>query len=95
MCAYRIVQEALTNAIKHAGPAHADVYLRWQADALELEVRDDGGGPVAHNSASGGHGLAGMRERAALYGGILDAGPGQRAGFTVRAHLPLSPERIP
>lgn len=94
LCAYRIVQEALTNAIKHAGPAHADVYLRWEADALELEVCDDGRGPIAQNHASGGHGLAGMRERAALYGGSLDAGPGDGAGFTVRAHLPLSMERV-
>jgi signal transduction histidine kinase len=94
LCAYRIVQEALTNAIKHAGPAHADVYLRWEPDALELEVRDDGRGPIAHNGASAGHGLAGMRERAALYGGTLDAGPGEGAGFRVRAHLPLSPERV-
>jgi signal transduction histidine kinase len=94
LCAYRIVQEALTNVIKHAGPAHADVYLRWAADALELEVRDDGRGPIAHDGASAGHGLAGMRERAALYGGNLDAGPGAGAGFTVRAHLPLIPERV-
>jgi signal transduction histidine kinase len=94
LCAYRIVQEALTNAIKYAGPAHADVYLRWEADTLELEVRDDGHGPVARNGASTGHGVVGMRERAALYGGNLDAGPGEEAGFTVRARLPLTPEGV-
>jgi signal transduction histidine kinase len=94
LCAYRIVQEALTNAIKHAGPAHAEVHLRWGSDELELEVRDDGRGSGDVNGASGGHGIAGMRERAALYGGTLDAGPRPGRGFTVRAHLPLSPERV-
>ncbi|HEY2771646.1 MAG TPA: sensor histidine kinase [Solirubrobacteraceae bacterium] len=92
LCAYRIVQEALTNAIKHAGPAHAEVHLRWAGDALELEIHDDGRGSGEVNGSSGGHGIAGMRERAALYGGTLDAGPGPGAGFTVRARLPLGLE---
>jgi signal transduction histidine kinase len=94
LCAYRIVQEALTNAIKHAGPAHAEVRLRWARDALDVEICDDGRGSGDVNGASAGHGIAGMRERAALYGGTLDAGPGTGRGFTVRAHLPLSPERV-
>ena len=94
LCAYRIVQEALTNAIKHAGPARAEVRLRWAREALEVEISDDGRGSGDVNGASGGHGIAGMRERAALYGGTIDAGPGPGRGFTVRAHLPLSPERV-
>jgi signal transduction histidine kinase len=94
LCAYRIVQEALTNAIKHAGPAQAEVRLRWAREALEVEISDDGRGWGDANGASGGHGIAGMRERAALYGGTIDAGPGPGRGFTVRAHLPLSPERV-
>ncbi|MDQ2896156.1 MAG: sensor histidine kinase [Actinomycetota bacterium] len=94
LCAYRIVQEALTNAIKHAGPAHAEVRLRWEHDALEVEISDNGCGSVDVNGASGGHGIAGMRERAVLYGGTLDAGPGPGRGFTVHAHLPLSRERV-
>ena len=93
LCAYRIVQEALTNAIKHAGPAHAEVRLRWARDALEVEISDDGRGAIDVNGASG-HGIAGMRERAALYGGTLAAGPDPGRGFSVRAHLPLSPERV-
>jgi signal transduction histidine kinase len=94
LCAYRIVQEALTNAIKHAGPAQAEVRLRWAGDWLEVEISDDGRGSGDINDAAGGHGITGMRERAALYGGTLDAGPSPGHGFTVRAHLPLSSERI-
>jgi signal transduction histidine kinase len=90
LCAYRIVQEALTNAIKHAGPARAEVRLRWGRDALDVEICDDGCGCGDANGSSGGHGIAGMRERAALYGGTLDARPAPDRGFTVRAHLPLS-----
>ena len=69
--AYRIVQEGLTNALKHAGPAHASVRLRYGERALELEVLDDGRGPAS--ASGGGFGLLGMRERAALYGGVLAA----------------------
>jgi signal transduction histidine kinase len=89
LCAYRIVQEALTNAIKHAGPAHAGVHLRWAPDSLELEVVDDGRGPAGAHSSGGGHGIAGMRERAGLHGGTIQAGAGGGGGFTVRARLPL------
>jgi signal transduction histidine kinase len=93
LCAYRIVQEALTNAIKHAGPASAEVRLRWAEDALELEISDDGRGPVAPDDG-GGHGIAGMGERAALHGGSIYAGASARGGFTVRARLPLVPELV-
>jgi signal transduction histidine kinase len=90
LCAYRIVQEGLTNALKHAGPARAEVVLRFVPRALEVEVRDDGRGVRDRKGNGPGHGLIGMRERVALYGGRLDAGPGERGGFVIRAHLPLS-----
>jgi signal transduction histidine kinase len=89
--AYRIVQEALTNTLKHAGPARACVTLRYRAQALELEVLDDGRG--APNVDGGGFGLVGMRERAALYGGALDAGPRPGGGYALRARLPLERAR--
>ncbi|HWY90417.1 MAG TPA: sensor histidine kinase, partial [Solirubrobacteraceae bacterium] len=92
LCAYRIVQEALTNAIKHAGPARAVVCLRWARDALELHILDDGHGPVSVDGFSGGHGIAGMRERAALHGGSIKVGAGLDGGFAVLAQLPLAPE---
>jgi signal transduction histidine kinase len=92
LCAYRIVQEALTNAIKHAAPARADVRVSWQADALELEISDDGSGSGVVNGAGGGHGIAGMRERVALHGGSVDAGPRAGGGFAVRAQIPLAEE---
>ncbi len=88
LSAYRIVQEALTNALKHAGEARAEVYLRYGADSLELEVLDDGAGALTRHSR-GGHGLVGMRERAALYGGRLDAGERPEGGFSVRVMLPV------
>jgi signal transduction histidine kinase len=87
--AYRIVQEALTNALKHAGPARARVSIRYEADALELEIADTGTGADAVNGAGSGHGLVGMRERVAVFGGELDSGPHSGGGFTVRARLPL------
>jgi signal transduction histidine kinase len=88
LSAYRIVQEALTNALKHAGDAHASVRVRYGADSLELEIVDDGAG-AATASESGGHGLLGMRERVALYGGRLDAGRAPAGGFAVRVLLPV------
>jgi len=89
LSAYRIVQEALTNALKHAGDAHASVRIRYGADSLELEILDDGpGGPA--RAGGGGHGLVGMRERVALYGGRLDAGRSAAGGFTVHALLPIA-----
>jgi signal transduction histidine kinase len=77
LSAYRIVQEALTNAIKHAGPARATVQIRWHTHQITIEVRDDGRGDTAERTAdvSGRHGLVGMRERVTLLGGDLSAGP--------------------
>ena len=88
LSAYRIVQEALTNARKHAGEAHASVRVHYGAESLELEIVDDGGGGAAPVS-SGGHGLVGMRERVALYGGRVDAGRRPSGGFAVRVLLPI------
>jgi signal transduction histidine kinase len=88
LSAYRIVQEALTNALKHAGDAHAQVSIRYGADSLELEVLDDGRGGAA--LGNGGHGLVGMRERVALYGGRFDASRRPGGGFAVRAKLPIT-----
>jgi len=85
--AYRIVQEALTNALKHAGPARARVSVRYEQDALELEIADTGAGSA--NGGGSGHGLAGMRERVAIFGGRLDSGPRPDGGYSVRARLPL------
>src|SRR4051794_16636275 len=90
LCAYRIVQEALTNALKHAGPAHADVLLRYAGAGLDIEVRDDGRGAPQPNGDGSGQGLLGMRERVGLYGGELHTGPRPGGGFEVRAHLPLA-----
>ena len=94
LSAYRIVQEALTNTLKHAGQAHAQVTLRYGDHALELEVLDDGNrGGAPDPQAARGFGLAGMRERATLYGGVLEAGPRHDGGYALRARLPL--ERTP
>jgi len=93
LSAYRIVQEALTNALKHAGPATAQVNVRYGDESLELEVVDDGHGGRAANGVGGGHGLVGMRERVALYGGDLEARPQYGGGFVVRARLPLDVEQ--
>ena len=89
--AYRIVQEALTNALRHAGPARARVLVRYGDGEVELEVADDGRGPEGNG---GGHGLVGMRERVALYGGELKTGRRDGGGgYTVRARLPFDPRR--
>ena len=90
LAGYRIVQEALTNALKHAGPARAWVTVRYGPDALELEIADDGSGSGGDGGGSG-HGLVGMRERVGLYGGELAAGTRPEGGFAVRARLPLGP----
>jgi signal transduction histidine kinase len=88
LSAYRIVQEALTNTLKHAGGASARVLLRYEIDALEVEVADDGRGDPG--AGGGGQGLIGMRERVQLFGGTLDAGPRPGGGFLVRARLPVA-----
>jgi signal transduction histidine kinase len=88
LAAYRVVQESLTNTRKHAGlAATAAVTLRYQTDGLTVEVTDDGLGVVTSDD-SGGHGLAGMRERIAMYGGTVTAGPLPGGGFGVTARLP-------
>jgi len=101
---YRVVQEGLTNVIKHAGPARAVVTVRYEPSAVEVQVLDDGRGAAADHAASpaagrgdavvadedgqGGHGLLGMRERVTLWGGTLTAGPRPGGGFGVKARLP-------
>jgi signal transduction histidine kinase len=90
LCAYRVVQEALTNALKHAGPTQAEVRVRWRPEELELVVTDEGrphGG--RQRPQTSGHGIAGMRERAALHGGSVEAGAVPAGGFAVCARLPL------
>jgi signal transduction histidine kinase len=88
LAAYRVVQEALTNAIKHAGRATTSVTVRWEPSSLELAIVDKGG--MAMNSSNGsGHGLVGMEERMRLYGGALRAGPLRGGGFEVVARMPL------
>jgi signal transduction histidine kinase len=88
LSAYRIVQEALTNALKHAGRAHACVSVRYGPDSLELEIADDGAGAQT-DVPSGGHGLVGIRERVTLYGGTFDASARRGGGFAVKVLLPL------
>jgi signal transduction histidine kinase len=88
LTAYRIVQEALTNAIKHAGPTTARLRVVFASDAVELEVTDHGRGGRATGE---GHGLVGMRERVELYYGSLDVGPRPDGGFRVYARLPVGP----
>src|SRR5256885_6894725 len=82
LCAYRVVQEALTNALKHAGPARAEVVLRFGARALDIEVRDDGLGAAVPNADGGGPGFIGSRDRAGPYCCPPDPVPSRGAGFT-------------
>ena len=89
LAAFRIVQEALTNVRRHAAASRCDVTLGYAPSSITLEVCDDGVGP-GDGAAAGGHGLIGMRERAALYGGRLETGPGPGGGFVVRACLPVA-----
>jgi signal transduction histidine kinase len=92
LSAFRIVQEALTNVRKHAAGASAVVTLGYGRDALDLRVRNAGGGAAARASSNGGHGITGMRERVALFGGTLVAGPADSGGFEVHAVLPYGEE---
>jgi signal transduction histidine kinase len=87
LSAYRIVQEGLTNALKHSKGAHAEVVIRYIDSSVQLEISDDGLGGA--NGDGKGHGLVGMRERVALYGGTLEAGPREGGGFVLRAKLPV------
>ena len=89
LSAYRIVQESLTNVLRHAGPATARVRLDYAPDELLVTVEDDGALPPGDG---GGHGLAGIRERVAVIGGVVDAGPRPGGGFQVRARLPYALE---
>ncbi len=88
LSAYRIVQEALTNTLKHAGKASSRVTMTWSDDRLEIEVVDDGRGAAAPPQAGGGRGLIGIRERVLLFGGELAVGPRTEGGFRVWARLP-------
>lgn len=92
LSAYRLVQEALTNCVRHAGPSHVDVDLSYDDDALRITVTDDGAG-AAPQPRPGGHGLVAMNERVTLVGGTLDAGPRPERGWMVRAVLPLRAAR--
>jgi signal transduction histidine kinase len=91
LSAYRIVQEALTNALRHAGPARARVLVRYGPDDLELEIADDGAG--SGDGSGSGYGLIGMRERVSVYGGELAAGPEPGGGYALRVRLPLGSAR--
>jgi signal transduction histidine kinase len=90
LTAYRLVQEGLTNAIKHARASRAEVVVRYGDAEVELLVSDNGTGMSDGDVNSGGHGLVGMRERVAVYGGELEAGPRPEGGYALRARLPLS-----
>jgi signal transduction histidine kinase len=93
LAAYRIVQEGLTNALKHAGPARAEVVIRYGDHDLELAISDDGASGRARptDGQPAGHGLLGVQERVALYGGSMTAGPRAGGGYALRACLPLDP----
>jgi signal transduction histidine kinase len=95
LTAYRVVQEALTNTLKHGGRAQASVTVSYEPNELVLSIEDDGVGPDGSREElgelGGGHGLVGMRERVELYGGLLQAGSRPNGGFAVRARLPTRP----
>ena len=99
---YRIVQEALTNVLKHGGGAPTQVAMQFGEGGLDLAITDSGSGaptPPEHGpghqayTAAGGHGIIGMRERVAMFGGQLSAGPLPGGGYEVRAHIPCDRER--
>jgi signal transduction histidine kinase len=89
---YRIAQEALTNALKHARATRAEVTVCYAADDVTVEVTDDGRGPPPGSGPTSGAGTVGMRERVALFGGELRVGPRPQGGFGVQARLPVSAE---
>ena len=86
LAAYRVIQEALTNALKYAGPAQAWVTVRWREDEIEVEIANDGSSEAVGDGT--GHGLIGLRERVALVGGTIESGPRAGGGFVVTARLP-------
>jgi signal transduction histidine kinase len=92
LAAYRVVQEALTNVVKHSGGAPTEVSLHYRADAVEVRIADRGNGSLNTRLGAGGHGLLGMRERVRVYGGELHAGRRRGGGFEVRVLLPLEGE---
>jgi signal transduction histidine kinase len=87
--AYRIVQEALTNALKHAQASEAEVVVGYGSDALQIDVRDNGHGELPTNGDGQGHGLVGIRERVKIYGGEMTIGPASAGGFVLSTRLPL------
>ena len=89
LAAYRVVQEALTNTVKHAAGATATVLVEYRADHLRVQVTDSGGSPRTPAAAGSGHGLIGLRERLAVYGGTLHTGPRLSGGYRVDARIPL------
>jgi signal transduction histidine kinase len=95
LSAFRVIQEALTNALKHSGGTRATVRVRLEDNGLEVDVEDDGGGSgaPARTESGGGHGLIGMRERVSIHGGHLRTGPRPAGGFGVHAHFPLEARR--
>jgi signal transduction histidine kinase len=95
LSAYRILQEALSNAMRHAPGSHVLLHVAYLADRVTLEVRSDAGPRPAPALVGGGHGLIGMRERVAMLGGSLDVGPTEDGGFQVTAVLPVSPQDAP
>ena len=90
LSAYRIVQEGLTNALKHARASDADVTVRYRPDELEIEVRDNGDGTVSSDGL--GHGLVGIRERVKIYGGEMSAQAVPEGGFVLSTRLPVAEE---
>jgi signal transduction histidine kinase len=90
LSAYRIVQEGLTNALKHARASDADVTLRYRPDGIEIEVRDNGEGGGTNDGL--GHGLVGVRERVKIYGGRMSAGKAVEGGFVLSTRLPIVDE---
>jgi signal transduction histidine kinase len=88
LSAYRIIQEGLTNALKHAQASHADVIVRYGSDELQIEIRDDGRGAATTDGL--GHGLVGVRERIKIYGGEMSAGTATEGGFVLSTRLPIN-----
>lgn len=97
LAAFRVVQEALTNVVRHAGPAHVEVVVRYRIATMELSIEDDGRGAAssAADAPGGGHGITGMRERVELYGGDFASGSRPGGGFAVSATFPYEPPSVP